>query len=111
MAAAGDGLNGERECEGGALSFTGRALSRRFELREVVIEAGGSLTYRAPTWAGAFVVVEEGGLLIACVNGDVVPFARGAVLTLDGLPVLELRAMDDRGVRLSLVRRCGDRGG
>jgi hypothetical protein len=57
MAAAGDGVNVDQEREHGALSFTGRALSRRFEHREVVIETGGSLTCCAPTWAGAFVVV------------------------------------------------------
>lgn len=104
MAAAGDGLSGETDPDHGVLSFTGRVLSPRFEHREVTIEAGRSIAYRAPMWAGTLVVVEEGGLLVACTDGDVVAFAHGAVLTLDGLPIAALRGLDDRRVRLSLVR-------
>jgi hypothetical protein len=55
VAASGDGLRGQEEPERGAPSFTGRPLSRRFEHRAVVIEAGESLADRAPMWAATFV--------------------------------------------------------
>ena len=105
MAAASGGLSDEREPEARALSFEGRELSRRFERHEVVIEAGRPLAYDAATWAGALVVVEEGALLVACTRGRLVPFATAAILTLDRLPIVELRSQDERRVRLSLVRR------
>jgi hypothetical protein len=88
------------------LSFLGRPLPPAFELRTIVVPAGGERPYDGTEWRGALVVVERGEIELQARSGGCRRFARGEVLWMTGLP---LRALRNRGrepaVLVAITRR------
>jgi hypothetical protein len=91
-----------------SISFLGRRLPPRFELRVVTVAPGHRRDYDQAEWRDALVVVERGELELECLGGSRRCFRRGDVLWLEGLP---LRALHNRGPEpavLAAVSRRGD---
>jgi hypothetical protein len=81
-------------------------VSRRFELREVTVAAGGERIYDEAEWRDAVVVVARGEIELECLGGTRQCFERGAVLWLFGLPLRALRnGGADSAVLLAVSRR------
>jgi hypothetical protein len=90
------------------LSFLGRRLPPRFELRVVTLGPGDRRPYDRAEWRGALVVVERGELELECLGGSRRCFGRGNVLCLDGLPLRALRNRGPEPVVLAAVSRRRD---
>ncbi len=88
----GTGPDGSAAAAGDAVpvSFLHRRLSSAFARRVVTLEPGGSRPYRAAEWADALVVVEGGEVVLECPEGGRRRFPAGAVLWLDGVPLVAL---------------------
>jgi hypothetical protein len=65
-----------------------------FAVRVVAVPPGRARAYDAAEWRGALVLVARGEIELEGVSGGRERFARGALLSLDGLP---LRALHNRG--------------
>ena len=89
------------------LSFLGRRLSPRFQMRLVTIPGGATRPYDPAEWADAIIVVEEGEVEIECDQGGSRRFAAGAVLCLSGMPLRALHNRRDEAALLSAVSRRG----
>jgi quercetin dioxygenase-like cupin family protein len=75
----------------GRISFLGRRLPSRFEVRIVTVPPGGELGFHDAEWRGAIVAVEGGRIELASASGASRFFDRGDLLWLDGLPLRALR--------------------
>ena len=72
-----------------------------FAVRVVAVPPGRARAYDAVEWRDALVLVARGEIELEGVGGGCECFRRGAILSLDGLP---LRALRNRGtVSTSLV--------
>ena len=90
------------------LSFLGRHVPERFQVRWVALAPGAHRAYDEDEWRGALVVVERGSVQLECRAGACRSFPPGTVLWLVGLP---LRALHNRGpesVLLSVVTRSDE---
>jgi quercetin dioxygenase-like cupin family protein len=76
------------------LSFLGRPLPPRFEMRVVNVAPGDTMAYREAEWRGALVVIERGRIQLEGPGGGRREFTTGDVLCLAGL---SLRALHNRG--------------
>jgi hypothetical protein len=90
---------------GGRLSFLGRRLPRRFELRAIAVAPGSARPCRELDWRDALVVVERGEIEVVCLGGGCRRFQRGAILSLAQLPLRALRNPGDGDALLLAVTR------
>jgi quercetin dioxygenase-like cupin family protein len=90
------------------VSFLGRRLPPRFQLRVVTVAPGQRRAYDQAEWRDALVVVERGELELECLGGSRCCFGRGDVLCLDGLPLRALRNRGREPAVLAVVSRRGD---
>lgn len=72
------------------LPFTDGPLPGAFERRVIAIAPGRMRAFDPAEWRDAIVVVERGRIDVECVGGTCQRFGRGAVISLDGLPVRRL---------------------
>jgi hypothetical protein len=72
------------------LSFLDGRVPPAFELRRVLIPAGGERIYDEAEWRGALVVVDRGEIELETLRGSRWAVRRGAILWLAGLPVWAL---------------------
>jgi hypothetical protein len=87
------------------VSFLGRPLPPRFELRSVAVAPGGARPFDGAEWRGALVVVERGEIELEFLSAGRRTFARGEVLWLDGLSLRTLRNRSREPAVLVAVRR------
>lgn len=90
------------------LSLLTIALSPSFERRTVTIAVGDELGPRDAAWQDELVSVEAGALDIVGPDGTVLHLAVGAVLFLDGVDHVALRATGDVPTVLAAIRRRRD---
>ena len=80
-------------------------MAAAFDVRVVELPPGGERASRAAEWRGALVVVDRGEIELDCACGSRRRFARGAVLSLGGLPLRGLRNPGPEPAVLVAVRR------
>ena len=68
----------------------GRQVPPTFNTRVVTIPARASHPFDPTEWADSIIILERGTIELHCVNGGRYPFARGAILCLDGLQLRHL---------------------
>jgi quercetin dioxygenase-like cupin family protein len=62
-----------------------------FDVRVVEVAPGGERVSHEAEWRGALVLVDRGEIELDCLGGSRRRFARGAVLSLEALPLRALR--------------------
>jgi hypothetical protein len=90
------------------LSLLTIALPPWFERRTVTIAVGEELGPREASWRDELVSVEAGSLDIVSPDGTVLHLTAGAMLFLDGVAHVALRATGDVPTVLAAVRRRRD---
>ena len=90
---------------GDRLSFLGRWVPPKFQVRQVVVPPSAERTVQEGEWADALVVVERGEIEIECRNGARRSFGSGDVLCLRRLPVRLLRNRGHGPVLLTAISR------
>jgi hypothetical protein len=90
------------------LSFLGRRVPSAFEKHTVTIEPRHTLKYDETRWRDSLVIVERGLIELECRSGSPTRFASGAVLCLEGLPVLAIHNRGSEPAVLVAVSRRND---
>jgi hypothetical protein len=91
--------------EPSGLSFLGRPLPEAFELLVITLAPGRVRAFEPAEWRDGLVVIERGTVELENSDGDRARFARGAVVSLAGLPLRTLRNDGRDTAVIAVVRR------
>jgi quercetin dioxygenase-like cupin family protein len=75
----------------GRVSFLGRRVPPRFEIRTVTLPPGHERAFHEADWLDALVVIERGRIELVSEDGSAYRFASGDVISLAGLGLRAIR--------------------